>query len=272
MLRRRAFTLIELLVVIAIIAILAAILFPVFAQAKASAKKAARLSDMKQLAIATQIYAADSDDVTPMAWAACVDGEHAGGSIDNCTTNNRRGWNNRLFPYVKNNDIFIDRAGSPQPFPRDQLVVANFGTRPNMAMNWHIGWGHSTSSFERVSQLVILGESGVRDWFGNGVLVGAASSLNPWDWRDIWGWMGVSDGARRSIRCAQHHKLGDAWMMNHYDPQLPWTTDFRHQEGANFPHADGSARFYRMGSLQPENWYRDSIPGYARDGRNNCDE
>jgi len=59
---KRAFTLIELLVVIAIIAILAAILFPVFAQAKAAAKKSNALSQVKQLGTAWQMYAADWDD------------------------------------------------------------------------------------------------------------------------------------------------------------------------------------------------------------------
>ena len=59
---KRAFTLIELLVVIAIIAILAAILFPVFAQAKAAAKKTAALSNVKQLALANIMYQADNDD------------------------------------------------------------------------------------------------------------------------------------------------------------------------------------------------------------------
>ncbi len=62
---RRGFTLIELLVVIAIIAILAAILFPVFAQAKEAAKKTSCLSNQKQIAISTLIYAPDWDDYFP---------------------------------------------------------------------------------------------------------------------------------------------------------------------------------------------------------------
>ena len=64
--RRNAFTLIELLVVIAIIAILAAILFPVFAQAKESAKKVSCLSNTKQVGLSAIMYAADFDDTLPM--------------------------------------------------------------------------------------------------------------------------------------------------------------------------------------------------------------
>lgn len=61
-LNRRAFTLIELLVVIAIIAILAAILFPVFAQAKLAAKKASDISNLKQVGTASYLYGGDNDD------------------------------------------------------------------------------------------------------------------------------------------------------------------------------------------------------------------
>lgn len=63
---KRAFTLIELLVVIAIIAILAAILFPVFAQAKAAAKKTECLSNVKQLGTAMTMYLGDHDGAYPM--------------------------------------------------------------------------------------------------------------------------------------------------------------------------------------------------------------
>jgi len=62
---RRAFTLIELLVVIAIIAILAAILFPVFAQARESARRTMCLSDSKQIGTAFQMYTNDYDEVVP---------------------------------------------------------------------------------------------------------------------------------------------------------------------------------------------------------------
>src|SRR5574340_1047202 len=65
MMRRRGFTLIELLVVIAIIGILAAMLFPVFARARESARKTQCLANVKNAAIAIQMYLTDYDRFPP---------------------------------------------------------------------------------------------------------------------------------------------------------------------------------------------------------------
>jgi prepilin-type N-terminal cleavage/methylation domain-containing protein/prepilin-type processing-associated H-X9-DG protein len=70
--RRRGFTLIELLVVIAIIAILAAMLFPVFARARESARKIQCLSNVKNIAIAFQMYLTDYDRMVPFEHSADV--------------------------------------------------------------------------------------------------------------------------------------------------------------------------------------------------------
>jgi prepilin-type N-terminal cleavage/methylation domain-containing protein/prepilin-type processing-associated H-X9-DG protein len=121
--RKKAFTLIELLVVIAIIAILAAILFPVFAQAKLAAKKTQTLSNMKQLALASLIYASDYDDMyhlirtrhtanpaKPLNWAT--------GSED------------LLEPYVKNVQLHDDVL---DPVTRDDCGTP-FGSK--MSFSW----------------------------------------------------------------------------------------------------------------------------------------
>jgi len=98
--RKSAFTLIELLVVIAIIAILAAILFPVFAQAKLAAKQTANLSSIKQTGTGNAIYMGDYDDsTTPWIWYDRGDGTYLS-------------WMEMLHPYVKNAPIYINNAQS----------------------------------------------------------------------------------------------------------------------------------------------------------------
>ena len=108
--KNAAFTLDELLVVIAIIAILAAILFPVFAQAKMAAKKTADLSSVKQLGTATQIYLADYDDTFPM---------HAFWEDGWATTEGKQMyWPGRIFPYMKTFDLLratIDTKRATDP-------------------------------------------------------------------------------------------------------------------------------------------------------------
>lgn len=97
--RQRGFTLIELLVVIAIIAILAAILFPVFAQARAKARQAACMANLKQLGLSFQMYAQDQDEMLPV-WGH--------GNTSDATNGPDEGfysWDTVLEPYLKNEQI-----------------------------------------------------------------------------------------------------------------------------------------------------------------------
>ena len=96
--RRAAFTLIELLVVIAIIAILAAILFPVFAQARAKARAISCLSNVKQAGTAFAMYTQDYDETTPSVWGSS-------GTCQPSGVNCSQEWWFGLFPYIKNVDM-----------------------------------------------------------------------------------------------------------------------------------------------------------------------
>src|SRR5436305_12216001 len=87
--KRRAFTLIELLVVIAIIAILAAILFPVFAQARERARMTGCLSNMKQIGTGLMMYVQDYDETYPRIRFVAYDYV----------------WRNAIQPYIKNKGV-----------------------------------------------------------------------------------------------------------------------------------------------------------------------
>lgn len=118
--KRNAFTLIELLVVIAIIAILAAILFPVFAQAKEAAKRTKVLAESKQAGTSMAIYAADNDDLFSGAYSVNALGQMnmtaptyrlpavpAGWGVNAALApGDQIFWMNALFPYTKNNDLY----------------------------------------------------------------------------------------------------------------------------------------------------------------------
>lgn len=121
---RRAFTLIELLVVIAIIAILAAILFPVFAQAKNAAKKTTSLSNMRQVGVASMIYLGDYDDrVVPLRWFDATLQDPLNSKFP--STQGFFHYPLLLEPYTKNIDLFF--------CPNDKAddAAMRFGSCPN---------------------------------------------------------------------------------------------------------------------------------------------
>jgi len=92
--RKDGFTLIELLVVIAIISILAAILFPVFARARENARKAACMSNLKQIGLGMMMYIQDFDETFPVAYQSWV-------------PTDRMYWYQILDPYIKNQQVFV---------------------------------------------------------------------------------------------------------------------------------------------------------------------
>jgi prepilin-type N-terminal cleavage/methylation domain-containing protein/prepilin-type processing-associated H-X9-DG protein len=122
---KKAFTLIELLVVIAIIAILAAILFPVFAQAKLAAKQTSSLSNNKQVTLAHMMYVTDYDDVQlPYLWYNRGDGEWVT-------------WMHMLNPYVKNMGIFMNPAASTSPVDYvPTLATTCPSANPKVSSHW----------------------------------------------------------------------------------------------------------------------------------------
>ena len=115
---RGGFTLIELLVVIAIIAILAAILFPVFAQARDKARQTACLSNQKQLGTAIMMYTQDYDETLPMGY-----------------NRSRNSWGKVTVPYAKNMQIYTCPS-APSIMARtpsaDHLFTGGYGCNRNV--------------------------------------------------------------------------------------------------------------------------------------------
>ena len=155
--KRSAFTLIELLVVIAIIAILAAILFPVFAQAREKARQTSCLSNNKQIGLATIMYIQDYDETFPFEpWFGNnrFDGVPVLGSgVGGASANN---YKDELQPYIKTQQIWI----CPTNIPNGSLKLAPPNLGYHMNGNVITRTGLSQAAIVATASLFIMRESG----------------------------------------------------------------------------------------------------------------
>lgn len=146
--KKHGFTLIELLVVIAIIAILAAILFPVFAQARAQARKTVCLSNQKQVSLAALMYVQDYDETFAVERSP---NEYNPGNNGQSVPNNDGTWRFLLQPYVKNTGVFhcpedTRNVGWSEGY-QDGVTYANCTTGQNCWANNRNAQAHVTYAY-----------------------------------------------------------------------------------------------------------------------------
>lgn len=229
--KRSAFTLIELLVVIAIIAILAAILFPVFAQARAKARQATCISNDKQIGTAAMMYVQDYDEAWFANWADQPDG--AGH------------WYFKVSPYIKSG------AGAT-------WASTNFGAEIrycpeglarnfNYSMNGHIYAGDSEALFDHPASTVVFGD---------------ATTMGNWGWSPYAGFRWWPSQMKDYGPFAQTE---DDWNKIDRDPAVaPQNYDddpatgqvrYRHSKTAVLTYADGHTKAVARGQAKvPYNW------------------
>jgi prepilin-type N-terminal cleavage/methylation domain-containing protein/prepilin-type processing-associated H-X9-DG protein len=258
--RRRAFTLIELLVVIAIIAILAAILFPVFAQARAKARQATCTSNLRQLTMGTRMYSQDYDENFPYwNWIRSCNWSASG---CNGTGRAESLWFSAIFPYVKNGPVYADPSDNTFMTPANSNVswwiegdLLAAGVHPallNQAISYgmneplHFGelYGDgsgptSEATLDKPAQTLLLADSITTStgspYAGNGEYR-VPDPNNP------------NDAAHNCLirRVSYPGQNDGTWVEDPCNQALPeWDSGSRHSAGAMIGYADGHVAFLR---------------------------
>ena len=264
---RKGFTLIELLVVIAIIAILAAILFPVFAQARDKARSISCLSNVKQVGLGFMMYVQDWDETFPIAW----------GYPDGST------WFTAVYPYVKNgatpNPDYPKVAGSRPyldnratgmfhcPSDSDGPATLSYTTNANL-----MGTGQnpprpakSIAAINLPADLVAFGETS-KPWFqgrnyddtGTDFVSVRSDNLGSDVNLDETG-EPANQWYNRNYQCKSNDISDKAIDPNNYGWKSKYLK-FRHSRSgagtgnANIAFADGHAKAIRFGQLSGKNW------------------
>lgn len=269
--RRSGFTLIELLVVIAIIAILAAILFPVFAQAREKARQTSCLSNVKQIGIGFQMYSQDYDETMPAAFAIS--------SPINGGTRGEIDFEHQIYPYIKNWNIFACPSDATQlnvgsgtvgdffdgsmirgQYRRSYGYVSAINTNqraaqgqgqpdPNTGMSeWQRG--KSLAAFDAPAETIAVTEQwGTTDGYSNSFVVGTpwGSMFTNCDTWKLAGRKKKADGSPLNPGDA-----GPAGCDGDYSRNVPMKG---HSEQGNYMFTDGHAKASRWGQVRANDFY-----------------
>jgi prepilin-type N-terminal cleavage/methylation domain-containing protein/prepilin-type processing-associated H-X9-DG protein len=245
--RGQGFTLIELLVVIAIIAILAAILFPVFAQARAKARAISCVSNLKQLSLAMIMYSGDYDETLPQWWwdISWAGGTGQGAKVNDATTI----WWNAIYPYVKNNRVY-ECPDNAYTFTTRQdghwgwFNGSTTGMNPAF-LDVNIGYGVSEPRFYDHPKVAKM-----RRPTETMLIMDMATSLSGWE---CWDCYDPNNPAKRenSFRLRRgaypNGFTENAWFWTDQAWQGPfnpaWDEFGRHQRGNNIAYADGHVKW-----------------------------
>jgi prepilin-type N-terminal cleavage/methylation domain-containing protein/prepilin-type processing-associated H-X9-DG protein len=228
--RRAAFTLIELLVVIAIIAILAAILFPVFAQAREKARQSACLSNMKQVGNAVMMYTQDYDEQLFI------------GGANIPAPDPSRNWSVALEPYHKTRGVYTCPSADKISLTRQHMVpssnLVNYGAGGKTLAEMQNPAG--TSLFVDGQQLIGTPSNDPRTWNAN------LFDYNEWQWVPPTPWGPSTAALRYNKDCTTGN------YVNECRRPVP-----RHNGGLIVSYVDGHAKWMDirqfLGPL-PEGW------------------
>jgi prepilin-type N-terminal cleavage/methylation domain-containing protein/prepilin-type processing-associated H-X9-DG protein len=218
--QRGGFTLIELLVVVAIIGILAAILFPVFSQARERARRTSCLSNLKQIGLAVQMYVQDYDGRVPI----CNDNTTPSTADDNGY------WWVTLHKYTRNDGVFVCPSWQQTGLPSGLL---SWEVPPDPARPFnHAG----------IVGTYVWNET--MDGAPEGRLAGKSAD-------------GTEYGPAQVIAVAEGFNGSHIWKPEHVTP-LNGNTERRlrdfHQEGMNVAYADGHAKWIKNTQMKRRLW------------------
>jgi prepilin-type N-terminal cleavage/methylation domain-containing protein/prepilin-type processing-associated H-X9-DG protein len=239
---RSGFTLIELLVVIAIIAILAAILFPVFAQAREKARGASCLSNNKQIATSWMMYVQDYDEVMPPIFQNANIASPNNWYVTKLMEPYFKSWSILVCPSAGHDNRGVFTAGNPVAWYYNQMRFPNYGYNyTNLSkMNGDCATvqGISMAAIQKPAETIEFVDSRIY-----GVAAGSAwindpntyPRVLPLDDECFYGWNGTSSGWN--------------WPSNSDKPTSMGYVDARHQDGVTVSWVDGHVKYMKWQAL-----------------------